>query len=302
MAVPWLLEERAAGAQIACVYLTDGGGHGVDPAVRDAESRAALRTLGIRDDAVVMLAAPNGRIGDGQLALRSLEALAAVEMWIERSEFAPQRVYAPSYEGGHPDHDAAHLLASVVAVERGIAGDAWHFSLYNAYRRPRPFFATMRQLPTSSTSRRAAMSPATRWRATWLCGSLSLAAAHVAGTSPRCRVRASHRAPRARRSFRPRSSGKASARGRTPLRADVRDEFRSVRNADARPARASAPQTAKTGRVLGFTQFLSSSTGWFDGPSLMKCDGGYLHGIFWKARGFCEKSKASVSPLARWSV
>ncbi len=170
MAVPWLLEERAAGARIACVYLTDGGGHGVDPAVRDAESRAALRTLDVRDDAVVMLAAPNGRIGDGQLALRSLEALAAVEMWIERSEFAPQRVYAPSYEGGHPDHDAAHLLASVVAVERGIAGDAWHFSLYNAYRRPRPFFATMRQLPTSSTSRRAAMSPATRWRATWLCG------------------------------------------------------------------------------------------------------------------------------------
>ncbi len=48
MAVPWLLEERAAGYDIACVYLTDGAGHGVAPAVRDAESRSALRTLGIR--------------------------------------------------------------------------------------------------------------------------------------------------------------------------------------------------------------------------------------------------------------
>jgi LmbE family N-acetylglucosaminyl deacetylase len=169
MAVPWLLEERAAGAEIVCIYLTDGGGHGVDPPVRDAESRAALRSIGIGNDAVVMLAAPNGRIGDGQLALRSLEALTAVETWIDRSGFAPQRLYAPSYEGGHPDHDAAHLLAAVVAGERGIAGDAWHFSLYNAYRRPRPFFATMRQLPTSSPSRRAAMSPGARWRATWLC-------------------------------------------------------------------------------------------------------------------------------------
>ena len=159
MAVPWLLEERAAAAEIACVYLTDGGGHGVDPAVRDAESRAVLRTLGIGDDAVVMLAASNGRIGDGQLALRSLEALIAVKAWIHRSGFVPQRIYAPSYEGGHPDHDAAHLLAAVVASECGIAGDAWHFSLYNAYRRPRPFFATMRQLPSTSSSRRAAMTP-----------------------------------------------------------------------------------------------------------------------------------------------
>ena len=170
MAVPWLLDERAAGAEIVCVYLTDGGGHGVDPAVRDAETRAALQTIGIGDDAVVMLAAETGRIGDGQLAVRSLEALAAVGAWADRRRFAPQRIYAPSYEGGHPDHDAAHLVAAVFASERGIAGDAWHFSLYNAYRRPRPFFATMRQLPTASASRRAAMSPTTRWRATWLCG------------------------------------------------------------------------------------------------------------------------------------
>ena len=137
--------------------------------MRDAESRSALRTLGIGDDAIAMLAPQNGRIRDGQLAERSLEALAAVEAWIGESGFEPQRIYAPSYEGGHPDHDAAHLLAAVIASDCGIAGDAWHFSLYNAYRRPRPWFATMRQLPSTSPSRRAAMTLSACWRATWLC-------------------------------------------------------------------------------------------------------------------------------------
>ncbi len=117
----------------------------------------------------MMLTAQNERIRDGRLAERSLEALAAVEAWIDESGFEPQRIYAPSYEGGHPDHDAAHLLAAVIASDRGIAGDAWHFSLYNAYRRPRPFFATMRQLPSTSPSHRAAMTLSARWRATWLC-------------------------------------------------------------------------------------------------------------------------------------
>lgn len=170
MAVPWLLEERAAGAEIVCMYLTDGSARGVNPATRDAESRAALQRLGIAGDAVVMLAAGGGRIRDGTLAERSLEALTAVRAWIGASGFWPQRMYAPSYEGGHPDHDAAHLVAAVVASEYGIAADAWHFSLYNAYRRSRPFFATMRQLPSHAPSRGALMPFAARWRATWLCG------------------------------------------------------------------------------------------------------------------------------------
>lgn len=168
-AFPWLLEECASGEEVACVYLTDGAAHGAPPVVRDAETRAALQAIGIDDDAVAMLAAAGGRTADGQLAARSLEALNSVEDWLEYTALAPHRVYAPSYEGGHPDHDAAHLIAAVVASNRGIVSEAWHFSIYNAYRRPSPFFTTMRQIDSSMPSRAATMPFRMRWRATWLC-------------------------------------------------------------------------------------------------------------------------------------
>jgi len=167
-ALPWIFQERAGGAQIACLYLTDGAGR-ASAETRDAESRDVLRSLGIADDAIVMLSGGAKRIADLNLAAESLDALAAVDAWIEQTPFLPRRIYAPSYEGGHPDHDAAHLIAAVIAAERGLAGDAWHFSLYNAYRCPRPFFATMRQLPAPAPRRRAALSPAQRWNFAWLC-------------------------------------------------------------------------------------------------------------------------------------
>jgi LmbE family N-acetylglucosaminyl deacetylase len=167
-AIPWILEEVAHGTAVACLYLTDGGSR-VDPAVRDAESRNVLQELGVRVESFAIVRTERGRIADRELAARSCEAVDAIEGWIERSSFAPQRLYAPSYEGGHPDHDAAHLVAAVVAAQRAIFDEAWHFSLYNAYRCPRPFFATMRQLPTAMASRRAAMPFWTRWTTTLLC-------------------------------------------------------------------------------------------------------------------------------------
>ena len=167
-AIPWILEDLADGIAVACVYLTDGGSR-VSAALRDAETRTVLRSLGVGDESIVMLQADRGRIADGELAARSLEAADAVERWIERAPFPPHRVYAPSYEGGHPDHDAAHLIAAVVASNHAVVPEAWHFSLYNAYRCRRPFFATMRQLPSEEAARRATMPLWTRWSTAWLC-------------------------------------------------------------------------------------------------------------------------------------
>lgn len=92
-----------------------------------------------------------------------------LEQWIDAAPFIPQRIYAPSYEGGHPDHDAAHAIAAAAATRHGAIADAWHFSLYNAYRCPRPFFSTLRQLPTSAPKRRANLSPKTRRWLTTFC-------------------------------------------------------------------------------------------------------------------------------------
>lgn len=167
-AAPWILEELRDGSAIACVYLTDGGSR-VDPAVRDAESRSVLQSLGVAERAVAFLDDDRERIRDGELAARSEDGLAMVERWIARSSFAPTRLYSPSYEGGHPDHDAAHLIAAVVASRHGVLDDAWHFALYNAYRCPQPFFVSLRQLPATSPRRSASMTEALRWRLTFLC-------------------------------------------------------------------------------------------------------------------------------------
>jgi LmbE family N-acetylglucosaminyl deacetylase len=167
-AAPWILEELAAGNEVACAFLTSGDFRS-DPAVRDAESREALRALGVAAGSIVFLNGERGRIGDLELAARSLEGLAMLERWIESASFVPARIYAPSYEGGHPDHDAAHAIAAAVATRLGTLADAWHFSLYNAYRCPRPFFATLRQLPTAATKRRPVMHPRTRRALTMFC-------------------------------------------------------------------------------------------------------------------------------------
>jgi LmbE family N-acetylglucosaminyl deacetylase len=167
-AAPWILEELAAGNAVACAYLTSGGFRSA-PAVRDAESRDALHTLGVTDDAIVFLEGSQGRIADRELAARSLEGLAMLERWIEWAPFVPARIYAPSYEGGHPDHDAAHAIAAAVATRHGAIGDAWHFSLYNAYRCPRPFFWSLRQLPTTAPARHVPMKRKTRLSLTMLC-------------------------------------------------------------------------------------------------------------------------------------
>jgi LmbE family N-acetylglucosaminyl deacetylase len=167
-AAPWICEEVAAGSNVACAFLTNGGFR-VAPEVRDGESRTVLQSLGVPHDAIVFLTDGNDRIEDQALAARALDGLAWLEIWIAKSGFAPTRMYAPSYEGGHPDHDAAHIIAAIVASERGLLNDAWQFAIYNSYHCPRPFFSTLRQLPSNVTVRKAPMSPSQRFRLSLLC-------------------------------------------------------------------------------------------------------------------------------------
>lgn len=167
---PWIAQEIAAGADVRFVYLTDGAAR-TPPEVRDAESLRALERLGVARESVAFLTTPSGRIADGALHARPLEAVESVERWMKETGFVPDRLYAPAYEGGHPDHDTAHLIAALLAERAGIRDDAWHFSLYNAYRCTRPFFNSLKQLPSASAARPNASGFATRWRHAMLCWS-----------------------------------------------------------------------------------------------------------------------------------
>jgi LmbE family N-acetylglucosaminyl deacetylase len=167
-AAPWLREELRAGNDLACVYLTDGGSR-VAPAIRDAESRGVLQSLGVADSSIAFLSSDGTRIKDGDLARQSTAGLEMLQRWIATSGFVPNRIYSHAYEGGHPDHDAAHLIAANIAAQYNALDDAWQFALYNAYRCPRPFFTTLRQLPSASPRRKAAMPLGTRFALSLLC-------------------------------------------------------------------------------------------------------------------------------------
>ncbi len=111
-----------ANRDVACVYLTDGALR-VPAERRNAESLAALAELGVPAGNVAFLSIAH----DGQLVDHLEEALAAVE-----ARFAGLPVTGVgllAWEGGHQDHDAAHLVGLAFAQRRGI--DAFEHPLYS---------------------------------------------------------------------------------------------------------------------------------------------------------------------------
>ncbi len=137
--------ETAAGARVWCAYLTDGASK-VPAAVRDAESLAMLARIGVPAERVGFVGAP--RVGDGTLFANVQHALDALDAW---ASAIPRlaRLYTLDWEGGHHDHDAAHLVALAFAARRGVA-DVFTFSLYNAWRRPRRLFRVTSFVPGAS--------------------------------------------------------------------------------------------------------------------------------------------------------
>jgi LmbE family N-acetylglucosaminyl deacetylase len=122
--------EAARGNRITCLCLTDGAA-AKPAAVRDAESRAVLARLGVEDFRV---APPHERIADGTLP----EHLDAALQFVEAQMANVGAVVTLAWEGGHQDHDAAHLVAAVFAARRGV--ECLEVPLYNGFRTVDPLF------------------------------------------------------------------------------------------------------------------------------------------------------------------
>jgi len=120
-----IAREVAAGARVVCAFLTDGGA----PAVRDAESRAVLASLGVSE--VIFVGLP-----DGELVEHLEEAYRAIE-GIDAEE-----IVTLAWEGGHQDHDAAHLVALALAITRGVR--CLEFPLYHGKQWPYRVLAPLR--------------------------------------------------------------------------------------------------------------------------------------------------------------
>lgn len=119
----------ANGATVTCVCLTDGAAR-TPVATRDAESRRVLAQLGVEDYRVAVAR----RIPDGALATHLDAALTLLEALAADAD----EVITLAWEGGHQDHDAAHVVAAVFAHRRAIP--CIEMPLYNGYRTRGPFF------------------------------------------------------------------------------------------------------------------------------------------------------------------
>lgn len=127
-------QAKRRGARPVCMYLTDGSFGRNDPERRNAESRAVLTRLGVAADDIHFVGTHAG-FRDGLLYTRLDDALRAVAAVLDKTPRI-RALYFPSWEGGHQDHDATHLIGAVYAAKRGLLGVARQFGLYRAATNP----------------------------------------------------------------------------------------------------------------------------------------------------------------------
>jgi LmbE family N-acetylglucosaminyl deacetylase len=133
-----LADLRARGGAVHCVFLTDGGHGGQSTQRRRDESLRVLAALGVDAAAIGFMA-----FADGRLHASLDPAFAALRVLRER--LPPlETVFVPAWEGGHQDHDAAHLLGLALAREANVP--AWQFPLYTGAGLPGPLFRVMAPL------------------------------------------------------------------------------------------------------------------------------------------------------------
>ncbi|HEX7829224.1 MAG TPA: PIG-L family deacetylase [Thermoanaerobaculia bacterium] len=130
------------GAEVTVVFLTDGQGRGVESSVRDEESRRVFVKLGVDLSRVHFLGSMH-HIPDGALVEHLDRALSLVEAYVTEDV---DEVWCLSWEGGHHDHDASHLVALAFAQRRGLLDRVYELPLYQGYKLRGPLFQTLKPL------------------------------------------------------------------------------------------------------------------------------------------------------------
>lgn len=157
-----LSQTRAAGRTAICIYLTSGDYGGQPIAPRNAESRAVLVNFGVRPERIYFLGEQAG-IGDGTLHLHAARACDRLVALLKTQEVITQ-VFLPAWEGGHQDHDAAHIVGIVAAQRLGLLNRTFQFPLYNGYALPGMLFRVMTPLAANGMPKPMAISWPNRLR------------------------------------------------------------------------------------------------------------------------------------------
>lgn len=135
--------------RVQCYYLTDGGYGGQSTMVRKKESLRVLWRLGVDAENVFFVgverAIPDGRLYESDNMMRAAGAVYAA---VGKSQ-SVDAIYAPAWEGGHQDHDAAHVIACLLADKLPSRPRVLQYSLYNGCYLKGGFFRVMAPLDSN---------------------------------------------------------------------------------------------------------------------------------------------------------
>jgi LmbE family N-acetylglucosaminyl deacetylase len=128
---PIIRRSLAASRRPVVVYLTTGAAQNrCDPLVRRKEAISALVSAGV-DEVNIHFAGIEGGFPDGML-FDYLEPCFGMILGNLPKRPTDARVISHAWEGGHPDHDAAHLLARGTATHLACLTESVAFPSYRA--------------------------------------------------------------------------------------------------------------------------------------------------------------------------
>lgn len=125
-------EELQLGNHIFVVYLTHGSLYGADSKTRIAESTKVLTGLGV-NPADIFATGYEKNIFDCRLPERIVDGYRSLCSLMDTIPI--DRIYVMAWEGGHPDHDASHMIGVAFARARNLRQQLYEFPAYNAARK-----------------------------------------------------------------------------------------------------------------------------------------------------------------------
>lgn len=143
--LPRIQREIRAGNEVFFLYTTDGRAYGEDSNRRLSETTAVLLASGAARENILSIGIEAG-IPDGASHKAIGRLWEGVRARVS-NEFS--RVYTMAWEGGHVDHDVAHLIG-VALLRLGRAKELLEFSGYRSLCLPGPLFRCLSLLPAAS--------------------------------------------------------------------------------------------------------------------------------------------------------
>ena len=159
--------EIDGGRRVVCYYLTDGGYGGQPVARRKEESIRVLSLLGVNSRDIHFLGI-DLEVKDGLLHENMERVADELSSSIRRMGMI-ERLYVPAWEGGHQDHDSAHVIALAVCNRLNLSENVWQFSLYHGAGLRGPLFHVMKPLSGNGDCVVQRLSIARRFRYLKLC-------------------------------------------------------------------------------------------------------------------------------------